>query len=569
MLRELAVKDFALVDDLRIEFGPGLNVLTGETGAGKSILVDAIALAVGERASAESVRTGREKAVVEAVFEVESSGAVRRVAGEMGVDPADGLVIRREIARAGPNRCYLNGTSGTVAMLKRLGDLLVDIHGQHEHQSLLHRERHVDFLDGYLGLGDLRSAYAGAFRTWRAALASLERTRAALDELRERVDYLRFAHQEIERANLRPDEEEALEKERRVLAHSENLACEMARTLEALYESDGSALDLLGSARRSLHEASQFDPDLADLVQALERAIAEIGEVARSAQAYGESVEHRPERLEEINQRLALIERFKRRYRGSVRDILARDLEMAQELHTLDNAGTTLDDLEGQTAQARSRVLELGRELMARRRAGAPNLGAEAASVLADLEMKKARFVVASAAAADGDDGALLADAQEDGLERVEFLISPNVGEPPKPLAKIASGGEISRIMLALKTVLVRGDEIGTLVFDEIDIGIGGQAARTLAAKLSGLGRVRQVLCVTHLPQIAGLADAHYAVGKNIRSGRTRTEVRRLEGDARVLEIARMIAGARPTETAVEHARELMAPGGRAVRRRT
>lgn len=563
MLRELAVKDFALVDDLRIHFGPGLNVLTGETGAGKSILVDAIALGVGERATSESVRTGAGSAVIEAVFEIGPYGGVRSVAEGMGLEASSALVVRREIARSGPNRCYLNGVSGTLAMLKQLGDRLLDIHGQHEHQSLVHPECHVDFLDGYLGLRDLREAYAQAFREWRRAEARLRQTREALSASEEKADYLRFACEELDRARLSPKEDESLEAARRILANAENLSVGLGTSYELLYEGEGSALDVAGRARKALEGAGRLDPALGSLVGALERGIAELEEVARSVGAYRDRIEYNPDRLEEINARLALLDGLKRRYRTSLGEIMARHREMREELEALEDSENTLEELAGGVAASRARVLEIGRRLLTARSKGASRLGREIASVLGELEMKNARFEVHSDAEASAADEDLLARAEEEGLERVEFLISPNVGEPPKSLARIASGGEISRIMLALKSILVEADEVGTLVFDEIDIGIGGEAARTLAAKLKDLSRARQVLCVTHLPQIASLADRHYAVRKSARGRRTSTEVERLEGQDRLREVARMLAGARPTAAALEHARELMASGGR------
>jgi DNA repair protein RecN (Recombination protein N) len=558
MLHEIAVKDFALVDDLKVEFGVGLNVLTGETGAGKSILVDAIALAVGERASSDSVRTGSQKAVIEAIFDVQDLEGISSLLGEMGLEEGDGVVVRREIALSGPNRCLLNGANGTLSMLKRLGDRFVDIHGQHEHQLLLHPERHVDFLDAYLNLLGQRSVYREAFLSWRQRVDELHRMRENLASAEERADYLRFACQELDRAELEPGEEEKLEAERRILANTEKLALAAGSALEALSEGEPSALDLLASARRSLEESGSVDPEMGELADGLGRALPEVEDVARSVRAYADRIEHRPERLEEINDRLSLLERLKRRHRASLEEIILRHAEMKSELSGLENSESTLGDLEKRVADARGEVLKLGRDLLKKRSGGSSRLGEEVASVLAELEMKKARFQVDIDAVDSDEDEDAIARAEETGLERIEFLISPNVGEPPKPLVRIASGGEMSRIMLALKSALVDVDPVGTLVFDEIDIGIGGQAARTLAQKLKDLSRARQVLCVTHLPQIAGVADRHYAVKKVTEGGRTRTEVRLLEGEERVKEIARMIAGKRPTATAIEHARELI-----------
>ncbi len=561
MLRDLAVKDFALVDDLRVAFGPGLNVLTGETGAGKSILVDAIALAVGERASSESVRSGCDRAVVEAVFEVKPGGSIQGILERMGLEPAEEFVVRREITVGGRNRCYLNGAAGNLGMLKTLGDQLVDIHGQHEHQSLLHPERHVFFLDAFLGLTDARAVYRRAFREWRGAEEALDRLRESLKTAGERADYLRFACAEIERAQLSAGEDEALEAERRILANAEKLVLSVDAANSVLFEAESSALDGLGRARRSLEDVGRYDPEMIPLVESLERAIAEVQDVGRSLRAYRERVEDRPERLEEIHDRLALLDRLKRRHRASVEEILTRHRELASELAALDDSESSLGDMEDRLARARKAVLRTGRDLLRSRAAGASRLGAAVAVVLDHLEMKGARFGIAFEGEAGDSDDDLLGAADPDGLGRLEFLMSANPGEPLKPLARIASGGEISRIMLALKSVLVDGDQVGTLVFDEIDIGIGGEAAKTLGVKLKELSRVRQVFCVTHLSQIAGLANRHYAVEKATRGGRTSTRVRLLKDEERVGEVARMIAGTRPSETAREHARELIASG--------
>ncbi|MCK4547105.1 MAG: DNA repair protein RecN [Candidatus Eisenbacteria sp.] len=558
MLREIAVRDFALVDDLRLALGAGLNVLTGETGAGKSILVDAIALAVGERASSDSVRTGRERTVVEAVFDVGSLVGVDALLAEMGVEGTGELVVRREIARTGPNRCFMNGTASTLAMLKRAGDRIVDIHGQHEHQLLLHPERHVDFLDSYLGLLGKRDAYRDALREWRQRREELARMRAGLASSEERIDYLRYACQELDRAGLTPGEDENLEAERRVLANSEKLVLAASGAAEALSEGDTTALDLLSRARRSLEEAGRVDPQLRVLAEELDTAIAHAEDVARSLGTYGDGIEHGPERLEEINNRLSLLERLKRRYRTTLDEVISRHGEMKAELGSLENSESTLGDLEEKLRSAQSQVVKRGRDLMGRRQRGTSRLSTEVVAVLKELEMQDARFEVRMDVGESDREEDLMARADENGLERIEFLISSNVGEPPKPLARIASGGEMSRIMLALKTALVESDPVGTLIFDEIDIGIGGQAARTLGEKLKELGRARQVLCVTHLPQIAGMADRHYVAEKRNRLGRTWTEVRLLEDEERVEEVARMIAGKRPTPTAIEHARELI-----------
>lgn len=545
MLHSLHIENLAIIDRLEVSFQPGFNALTGETGAGKSILLDALALVLGERADPTLIRTGADKLKVSAVFLVPETVDL----SDLGVELEEGaLYLAREVQTGGRSLARVNGQAVPLSVLKAIGDRLVDLHGQHEHQSLLKPSSHLEFLDRWLGEPalNLRAQV-------REAVQSLQRLQAEYQELRQRerereqmLDLYRFQIDEIRSANLQIGEEEILQTEERRLAHAEKLLALAGSAYETLMEERG-AYEQIANASLRLAEIARIDPSMAPLQETLESALVQVEEVAQLLRVYLETVEYDPQRLEEVVARLELIKRLKRKYGDTIEAILAYAQEAEQKLSALEHQSERLADLEAEIAEAQSRAESLSAQLSALRKQGAERFSAEVVRHLRDLAMERAEFLVS------------LSPKPMDatGIDAVEFLFSANPGEPPRPLSKIASGGEMSRVMLALKTVLATASPVPTLVFDEIDAGLGGRTAHTIGEKLAQLAQHFQVLCVTHLPQIASRAHHHLQIEKRVEGERTYVVLTPLEGEARVAEIARMLAG-EPTETALQHARELL-----------
>jgi DNA repair protein RecN (Recombination protein N) len=579
MLLQLTIRDFALIEDLSLEFGEGFSVLTGETGAGKSILIDALSAALGERAEAEWVRTGAERAWVEAAFQVPESGPEGSPNGGDGEPEGraglaewieDGLVVlTREVSRGGKSQCRINGRLCTAGTLREVGARLVDIHGQHEHQSLLSPDRHVDVLDAWAGevaLEPRRRAHA-LFRQWQAARAELEAMRTDERERARQIDLYRFQIEEIDAAKLAAGEEEELIADRLRLANAEKLFAATGAARETLCEgsADGkpAAVDLLAAAARELESIAAVDGTLAPVLDGVQTALYAAQDAALELRNYQESVEFNPDRLEAVQARLEQLRGLKRKYGESVKEILAYREQVASSLYALEHSQERVSDLEATIARHQEALDAAAAELNSARHAAAERFEEALVGELQDLNMARTVFRV------DLESPRPAAEAGERGLVgmagRLEFVISPNPGEPVKPLAKIASGGELSRVMLAMKSATARrgAEEVGatvepvsTLIFDEIDVGVGGSAAHVLGEKMAALAATHQVLCVTHLPQIAGLAAAHYSVEKHVVGDRTRVEVRRLGADERIQELARMLGGS--PATAEQHARELL-----------
>jgi len=561
MLKELNIKNFAIIDQLRVEFGPGLNVFTGETGAGKSIVVDALNLALGERASTDLVRTGAPEAVVEAAFELNSHGpaAVRRILEEQGIEAAPGedIIVRRVISAAGKSKVYVNGSLTNLNTLAGIGALLADIHGQHEHQSLLSIDRQMDMLDSFGGLMGKREAFSGLYRRLHELRRQLGELEAGEREKAQREDLLRFQVNEIEASRLKEGEDEELAREQQVLANAEKLAGLAAAADQALYSAEGSALADMKRAIANVRDIAAIDGSLAPVLELLESGRAQIEESAREIASYADGVEFDPRRLEEIGDRLDLIQKLKKKYGGAIPEIIVFGAKAAAELEKIERSGEESERLRREIAAMRTEITAKAKELTKQRGSAARELEKKVEAELGHLGMKKTAFVV-KIVQEPGDDTADGLRAGPRGADTVEFLISPNPGEEPRPLAKIASGGELSRIMLALKTILIEGDPIPTLVFDEVDAGIGGAVAEEVGRKLKRIAGRRQVFCITHLPQIACMASSHYGVAKAVRKDRTSTEVRLLERAERVDEIARMLGGKTITEATIKHAEEMI-----------
>jgi DNA repair protein RecN (Recombination protein N) len=537
MLRYLNIRNLAVIESLEVSFQPGLNVITGETGAGKSIVVGAVGLLLGDRASADIVRTGEETAVVQAVFEHDGRE----------------VIVRREVTAQGRSRSFLDGQLVTAGSLKELGVSLVDLHGQHEHQALLNPDVHLDLLDRFAGLGAERAAVEQAHAEWSALRADLAAARARERDRDARAEFLRFQQGEIDRVAPRAAEDDELAAERVLLANAEKLRRLCDEAYGRLYDDDSSALSSLAAVWKRVAELRDLDPRFAPYIEGRETVEAQLGELATFLREYGTHIEAAPERLQELEERLASIERLKRKYGPTLADVLERRSRCAVELAALDSSAETIAGLERRLASAGEAYLTAATALSAKRRRRARDFSKALEGELGSLAMGGTRFEVRF-------------DADEAGEERwtargvdvAEFFVSPNPGEDVRPLARIVSGGELSRVMLALKTLATTDSPGKTLVFDEVDAGIGGRVADIVGQRLQSLGRVFQVLCITHLPQIAVCGQSHYRVAKLERAGRTHTTVEALWGPARIDELARMIAGSVVTEGARSTAREML-----------
>ncbi len=564
MLKELNIKNFAIIDQLRVEFAPGLNVFTGETGAGKSIVVDALNLALGERASADLIRTGFQEAVVEAAFELNSHGPFEAAAllAEQGIrtEPGEDLVVRRMLAASGKNKVYINGSLANLSTLSALGAMLADIHGQHEHQSLLSLERQMDMLDAFGGLGSLREAVAQTYQRLQDVRRELANLEAGEHDRAQREDMLRYQKNEIEAAQLKPGEDETLAQEQKLLANFEKLAGLAASVDEALYSSEGAALSGLKKATVALRDIASIDSRLSGALELCEAGKVQIEEAAREVSSYRDRVDFDPRRLEEIGDRLDIIQKLKKKYGNTIQEIIDFGSRAADELGRMERSGDDIERLKSEIGKLKTELSAATQDLTKRRSAAAKDLEKKVEGQLAHLGMKKTTFSV-KITQEPGEDTLDGLKAGPRGADRVEFLISPNPGEEPKPLARIVSGGELSRIMLALKTILVEGDRIPTLVFDEVDAGIGGAVAEEVGKKLRKISEKRQVFCITHLPQIASMATHHYGVAKLVKKERTSTEVRLLGPKERLEEIARMLGGKTITDATIRHAEEMIERG--------
>ena len=557
MLTELRVRDLATIADVTLQLGPGLNVLTGETGAGKSMLVDALALLLGERAAGGSVRPGSAKSVVEGAFEGIDAATRRRIE-ELGLDVEDGrVVIRREVAAEGRSRAWVNGSPTTASVLSQLGALLVDLHGQHETQSLLHAEAQRDILDAFAHAEGERAAVVEAYTRVAALRAEEAGLAARRDEVRRRADYLRHVVTEIGAARIKPGEDEELQVEARRLSQAGALVEQAQRIADALEGEAGNALGALAVADRSLTALEKGDPGVAAWRELLDAGFANLSELARLAADYAGSVQEDPERLAAVERRRDLLFRLTGKYGASLEAVRATRDEAAAELDLLDTADTDLRALAGRRASAESALRSAADALSSRRREAAERLARGVNRLLPELGLPGGTLSVVFQPHSE---------AGAHGQESVVLRVQLNVGLEAKPLAKVASGGELSRLMLALKVVLVRHDAIATLVFDEVDQGIGGETGAQVGAALAEVAARHQVLVITHLPQIAARADSHLVVSKRARSGIATSDVQVLHGEDRINEIARML-GDSEGDAARRHAQALLKAPALARRR--
>lgn len=552
MLQTLRIQNYALIDDVEVEFAPGFNVLTGETGAGKSIIVGALNLVLGARASSEAVRKGTERAKIDAIFLAENPSPNLQAAldeNDVGVEAGE-LLLSRVVSAEGRSKAYANGTLIPISVLSRIGDELVDMHGQHEHQSLLRTDRQ-------LGLLDAHGACAAAAEKVRAAvqrLRALEREIADLEtddrEMARRHEFLKFERDEIKKAALVANEEEELRARRGLITNAEQIVSRASEAYKRLYgaeESDTSASDQLARACREIDELAEIDPQFTALSAQLGAAQQSVDAVAEELRAHTEAIEFSEQELDELNTRLSLIRDLKRKYGATVGDVLDYLTKISTEIETIENRDEVLSEKQSERDALEATALEKAKALSKKRGAAGRALSKEVTAILAELGMEHGQFDV------DFEAVALCSD----GIDRIEYRLAANAGESLKPLKQVASGGEISRIMMALKSVFADGDQIPTLIFDEIDSGVGGAVATQVAEKMKSLARFHQTISITHLPQIAVAAETHFYVSKSMRGKRTSTEVRRVENDGRVNEIARLLDGS-ITDVSVDHARALL-----------
>jgi DNA repair protein RecN (Recombination protein N) len=550
MLRFLRIKRLAVIDALEVEFDPGLNVLTGETGAGKSILVEAVGLLLGGRASGDLVRTGEDLATIEAIFE---SGG-------------EELLVRREITAQGRSRALINGALATAGTLKDLSSRLIELHGQHEHQTLLDPSTHLAALDAFGELDDRLTPTATAFDMMRSSAEELDRVKRRAAERDARQELAAFQLAELDRAALRPGEDEELAATRQVLASAERVERLCAESYASLYDSDGAVLAQLGAVWRRVADLAALDPGFRPYLDARDGIKAQLEDLALFLRRYAEDIDATPARLHQVEERLALLERLKRKFGPSLQDVVAKRDTLRQEVSELENSDGRIADLERAHGEARGRYLDAAGVLAGARRRVAHEFARELEAALADLAMERTRFEVRFV------QGPLQeADWTRHGFDQAEFFVSPNPGEELRPLARIASGGELSRVMLAIKTMTATsrhgfsdaarrppGTAAPGLIFDEVDAGIGGRVADIVGRKLWALGSAFQVLCITHLPQIAAFADTHFQIEKRVEAGRTRASMLRLDRGGRVEEISRMLGGADVTPGIRASAREML-----------
>lgn len=555
MLEHLHIKNVALIKESEISFGEGLNILTGETGAGKSMVIDSLQFALGGRAGKDFLRHGEKMASVEALFAVQSS-ALQEKLEENGIEPEEdgSVLITRTLSETGKSVCRVNGSTVTVSMLKEIAEDLIDIYGQHEHQSLLNPSKHIRLLDRFCGAG-----FGDAMEEYKASFSALKEIDKQLDALmgnesqrEQRMDILSFQKDEMEAAAIKAGEEEDLLEQKKRLGSMEKLMRLTGESIALLYDGNDrmpSACDQLGDALSKLQEAAEYDHTLTPFADALADAYAAVEDTARELKREADKQENDPEALEQIEERLQIIYKLKRKYGGTVEAVLAFYDKVVEELDFLANSNEKVAELMAIREKEQKKLTAYAETLTARRKDTAEQVAEQIETALRDMEMKDARFHIQIDEKSDWT---------ADGKDKVEFLISANAGESLKPLAKIASGGEMSRVMLALKTVLVDADDIGTFIFDEIDTGVSGRTARKVGEKMRFLGGKRQILCITHLPQIAAMADSHFLIEKESDGEETTTKVTPLTEEGSVGEVARLMGGSDVTETTLAAARELI-----------
>ena len=565
MLNLLKIRNIALIDFLDVEFGPGLNLLTGETGSGKSIIVDSLGALTGDRISSDLIKEGENSAQIEGLFVLGSSKELRELFDEAGIELEDDseaeIIVRRELSRSCKNRIFINNQLATQTLLKKVGSFLVDIHGQGEQAALFDVSTHLEFLDEFGRLQSLRQRVADLYHHWNAVRTELGMLRQNEAEKLQLLDILKFQVGEIEKANLQPGEDTELDEEKRRLNNVEKLSALSEDSYALFYENEESTITTLERAARKVEELAEYDHRFADYIEGLRSAEAVIGDLAISLRDFSTHLEFSPERLEEIESRLAEIARLKRKYGDTIEAVLEHLRDSKERLDAVETAEFREEELRKKLAAARKDFIAAASELHDGRVKAAAKFEKETEKELKAVALEKARFKVQISSPSADDFQSEAGDKffSARGYDRIEFYFSANPGESPKPLTRVASGGEASRLMLIVKTVSKPHTEDKAAVFDEVDVGIGGRVAEAVGLKLKELSKTQQVLCVTHQPQIASLADRHFAVSKEVNRGHTTMQITELGKAERVEEIARMLAGETISDTARKHAKELLA----------
>jgi DNA repair protein RecN (Recombination protein N) len=559
MLQELHINNFSIIDDASVEFGKGFNVITGETGSGKSIIINALSLSLGERATSEHVRSGEKEALVESFFEISPkklSKPVLEAIKELGVNINEGLILKRIISSQGKNRAYINSSMANVQTLSEISGNIIDIHGQYEHQSLLSPENQLDLLDLFGGLTKDRDQVGKLFESLSSLRSRIKSIEQKDKERAQRLDILNYQINEIESAGLRQDEEEELIEEEKVLGSAGHLAELANQSYELLYTSDSASLSAISAIIENLQKISEIDSRAKEALKSAKDALPLLEETSYFLRDYKDSIDCDPSRLALIQERLELIKSLKRKYGASIKEILDYREKSLLELEDLQHSEETLDTLKSELNDLGKSFTDKAKTLSKKRNAAAKKVESAVVKQLAELSMPDTQFAI-SITQHNGDNTIDGFQASQTGIDYVEYLISPNIGEELKPLAKIVSGGELSRIMLALKSIMAKGDKIPILVFDEIDAGIGGKTAETVGKKLKALSKNHQIICITHLAQIASYADRHMRIEKKVVDKRTVVSIVPLDKNERTSEIARMLSGD-ISDLSLKHARELL-----------
>jgi DNA repair protein RecN (Recombination protein N) len=565
MLKSLYAKNYALIDEINVQFHHGLNIITGETGAGKSILLGALGALLGDRLSKDVIRSGAEKVIVEGIFHATESIEIAELlqAHDLGTNDSE-IIVRREINISGKNRCFINDTPVSLDILASLGDILVDLHGQHQHQLLLQISRHIHYLDDFAHLAEQRARLKESYECLVSLSKELNDLLNREEELKKSKDYLQFQLDEISAVDPQPDEEDVLKDEERILRNAELLYERTGALFQQIYEGEGAVSEIMGNAVNDLADLAQIDKSFIDLRSQCEQAKIAIDEIAKALQGYCSSIDFDTNRLEAIRQRLAVLAGLKKKYGGTIAAILEQKSKAALELDLIENLEGEIERLNGRMEEERVTLRQLSLDVSKIRRVAAQELNGKVVAELERLGMPNADFQIRQDFKTAGPQSQYVViddqpvQVSPNGIDQVEFLISANPGEDLKPLVKVASGGEISRVMLALKSLLAEADKVPVLIFDEIDIGISGRIAQAVGKSLRKLAQSHQVICITHLPQIASMAHHHYLVEKTASENETFTSIRELPESERTEQIARLFGGETVTEAHLASASELI-----------